>query len=431
IGCIRPYMFAKYLTKFGHKVTVIRKGNINGKPDDFYNSRIEGLEVISYLGENCEAEMFEKGKLKINNLKQSKTNKILDYINNNSFLIKIKYFFSKPYSIIKTILECQKEYKLLKKTINRLFKDGRTFDIVFSTYSGMSNIYAGKYVKKLFNCKWIMDFRDPIVRPGVEGWLFSLFFKPVQNFAILKSDVCCSVSEDLSKCLSESIKNKKRVIALNNGYEPYTSIKNLKIENKLIICYTGIFYPGRTLAAATAVIKSISELIKKNMIDSSKIKIVHAGPHADLLKKVLGEYGLLNIFEDHGYVTRKEALNIQLNSDLFLLLSWNTKYEQGVLTGKFYEGIRANKPILASVFGDVPNSELYRLNEKYNYGFCYETCKYDEEFDKMSDYIYNLYNQKINRGFIDYNPSPTLSTDFYYETITRKLEKICLELTKL
>ena len=180
-----------------------------------------------------------------------------------------------------------------------------------------------------------------------------------------------------------------------------------------------VFYLVRT---------SLNELIKKNKIDKNRLKIVHAGPHAELFKKVLNKYDLEDIFDDHGYVSREEALKLQLDSDLFLLLSWNTKAEQGVLTGKFYEGIRANKPILSSVFGDVPYSELYRLNEKYNYGFCYECCRHNDQFERLYDYLLDLYTQKQKNGFIDYKPSHSLALDFCYENITKKLENLCYKL---
>ena len=39
-------------------------------------------------------------------------------------------------------------------------------------------------------------------------------------------------------------------------------------------------------------------------------------------------------------------INITPLTDIFLVLSWSTKKEYSILTGKFYEGIRAEKPIL-------------------------------------------------------------------------------------
>ena len=125
---------------------------------------------------------------------------------------------------------------------------------------------------------------------------------------------------------------------------------------------------------------------------------------------------------NHGYVSRAEAVRIQNLSDLFLVLSWNAKREKGVLTGKFYEGIRAKKPILAMLTGKVSNSELYRINEKYHYGFCYESCREKEQFDQFCDYLEMIYQQKMQSGMVDYAPNPNLETDFRYDVLSKKLE---------
>ena len=61
ISAVRPYMLTKYLVLHGHKVTVIRSGIINKTADNHYPA-IEGVRVISFLGENCPSERFERGE---------------------------------------------------------------------------------------------------------------------------------------------------------------------------------------------------------------------------------------------------------------------------------------------------------------------------------------------------------------------------------
>ena len=52
-------------------------------------------------------------------------------------------------------------------------------------------------------------------------------------------------------------------------------------------------------------------------------------------------YGLEKLMPNYGYISREESAKIQTASDIFRVLSWNTKAKKGILTGKFYEGIRA------------------------------------------------------------------------------------------
>jgi hypothetical protein len=98
-----------------------------------------------------------------------------------------------------------------------------------------------------------------------------------------------------------------------------------------------------------------------------------------------------------------------------------------VLTGKFYEGIRAKKPILSIISGNVPYSELSQLQDKYQYGFCYECCREKEQFQQLCDYLEALYNEKMTTGKISYTPDPALETDFRYDTLAKKLEALCLQ----
>ena len=157
------------------------------------------------------------------------------------------------------------------------------------------------------------------------------------------------------------------------------------------------------------------------------VRLHYAGRNFDYLLQQADKFGMAGILKNHGHVTRSEAAQIQASADIFTVLSWNTTTSKGVLTGKFYEGIRAGKPILAMVAGNVPNSELDLINEKYGYGFCYENCREKEQFQALCDYLEGLYREKMSAGSISYTPDPALETDFRYDTLSKKLEKLCFD----
>ena len=161
-----------------------------------------------------------------------------------------------------------------------------------------------------------------------------------------------------------------------------------------------------------------------------KIRIHYAGRDYAYLLQQAEKYGITEILVDHGYVGRAEAAKMQAQSDVYGVLSWNTKAEKGVLTGKLYEGIRAKKPILSLVAGNVPYSELNLINEKYHSGFCYENCRENEQFRALCDYLEGLYREKISTGTISYTPDAALETDFRYDTLSKKLEALCLDVIR-
>ena len=98
------------------------------------------------------------------------------------------------------------------------------------------------------------------------------------------------------------------------------------------------------------------------------------------------------------------------------------------MTGKFYEGIRAQKPILAIVEGEIPCSELWRLNETYHYGYCYEESMQEERRIMFRQYLLDLYTEKMNNGSIDYAPNDALIQTFRYDFLSKKLENIMKDL---
>ena len=303
---------------------------------------------------------------------------------------------------------------------------GEHFDVVFSTYGDIENIWGGEYAAKLFGAVWVQDFRDPM-EPHAPNKIGLLFLKRIQKNAVRNCDLCTAVSEDLAKHLSVQA-GGKTVHTIYNGYDPLADTLQPSAtpeKDVLSICYTGSIYASKQ--DFSPVLQALQCLKTQNKIALSRVRLHYAGNDFPYLYDAAKKAGVEEVLIDHGYLSRAEATKIQQTSDLYTVLSWNTKTSKGVLTGKFYEGIRAKKPILSIINGDVPQSELSVINEKYHYGFCYEKCREDQPIQALCDYIEGLYREKMSTGSISYAPDPNLITDFRYDTLSKKLETLCLE----
>lgn len=424
IAAVRPSMFAKYLSSFGHNVTILRSGEVSKMVSKLDEDR--PYRVISYLGYNCDAERYERGEIiPKRNAVTSKTSKKQKSIHKK--LYDIKHSIEEPISIFKDIRKAKSNFFLQKGALEKIKHDH--FDIVFSTYSPLEDVYAGEYAAKLFNCKWIMDFRDLLVQTTTRSWLRNQVFGFIQKRAVKNASLCTAISEGLATNLKKCVQNSN-VVTLYNGYEPSKSDASCSESNRVLsICYTGNVYSRRG-EALQELLRAFQFLSKNNLIDQRNLKIKYAGDQSDKLRQMLAGYGLDIEIEDNGFLSPKETDALQQNSDIFLVLSWNTKQDQGILTGKFFEGIRAKKPMLAMVVGDTPYCELWQLNEKYHYGFCYEKVVGEESFKQLCDFLIRLYNEKTNTGKINYIQSKTFEEDFRYENLSRQLESICLNLIK-
>lgn len=418
IAAVRPSMLAKYLSSFGHKVTVLRSGKVVNTSSKL--EEIRPYRVISYLGSDCEAEKVERGEISCKGHSISRSTIVLQ----SSFqkrLSDLYYNLREPLTVYQDVKKAKKNFVLQKKILDGLKHEH--FDVVFSTYSPLEDVYAGEYASKLFNCKWVMDFRDLLVQYTTRSWIRNQVFYRIQVHALKSADICTAVSEGLANSLKKCVKTAN-VVTLYNGYEPTKEDKTVEESNSLFtFCYTGTVYSRRG-EALHVFLKAIHELVQRGVVDLNKMKFRYAGIQGDKLKQMFAEYGLETILKDYGYLASSETDKIQRSSDLFLVLSWNTKSDQGILTGKFYEGIRAKKPMLAMVVGDTPNSELALLNQEYRYGFCYEDVKGDDEFENLCGYLTAIYNEKTSKGTIEYSQLASFEEAFRYDAITKQLESI-------
>ena len=429
VAAVRPYMFAKYLTKFGHEVTVLRSGLLYSKPDGSYPVEKRTFRVISTHGPDSPSERYERGDWKES---PAHSHPVRHYLKRRVF--KILPFLSSLYdtfkrnrSAVRHMRMAYARYCFHKKTLDTMKEE--QYDIIFSTYGELENVFAGQYAAKLFRAKLIMDFRDPIVQPYQNSALWNLSLRSVQKRAVEQADICTVVSYGYAEALRyPSVQTP--LIVLHNGFEEADSGRIVAQPDPscLRICYTGYLYAlqmdaFRTLAGAMRTLTV--ELGRKHS------KFLYAGPHSQRVRETFDDAGIAEVLEDHGYVSREEAQAIQEKSDIFLVMAWKTRKADGILPGKFYEGIRARKPILAVVAGDRSGHDLYMMNEQYHYGFCCELARQGDHHRELKEYLEGEYQKKFaNGGNTRVEVNPTLVDAFRYDHLSRKLEDICKNLTQ-
>lgn len=419
VAAVRPYMFAKYLTQRGHKVTVLRSGEFYNSASDFFDMSIP-VRVISYLGPDSPAERYARGE-----------QKEVPVVEGESRLGFLPDVIRKPISWVYNTCMNPVRFRNGQKAIAEKVEKqkaaldamaGEHFDVVFSTFGQQENIAAAQYAKKLFGCKLIQDFRDPLARRPFYTWSQYRYLKRIQDAAIKNADGMTTVSEGFRRELMEGLGESTPNITLYNGYEPTAKeqCEDRPEPGMFTFCYTGILYE---FSDFTPLLQALKQLAEKGSIDISKIKLNYAGTDFIRLQEIARNMGMEDILVNHGYVSRADALRLQSISDIFLVLSWNRHDSQGVLPGKFYEAIRARKTVLSLVSGNVAGSELNLLNDKFGYGFCYEEASADVLLPGLCDFLEKAYREKMETGAVHYTPDPELEATFRYDNLARKLEE--------
>lgn len=414
IAAVRPYMFAKYLSAMGNDVTVLCSGLVDKISDDA-DYDFDGFRIITVT--------HGRSLLSSDPLSAAPGKKHLSFLPPllRTPLKKGYNTLKSQYVDIKRITAAKGLFERQKQIIDRMVDN---FDVVFSTFGDIENVFAGEYAAKKFAAKWIMDLRDPIVayhlsyRP-----IWNTYADRIQKHALKNADVVTTVSHSLSAMMRSEVPHA-RIVTLTNGFDPkLCDVPTVSADKDVFrICYTGQLYQQREEALGHLLLV-IKQLISNGRIERNKIRFAYAGSDSAAFMRVFENAGLADIVQDYGYLTKTEVLSLQMMCDVFLVLSWNTNRSRGMLTGKFYEGIALHRPILSVIAGERPYSELYLLNKKYGYGYCMECCRKQTAAD-CCKWLTKMYRDKLSKGMCSFKAPHALIESFRYDTLSAKLQKL-------
>ncbi len=401
IGAVRPTKISKYLTKLGYEVDVVAENPVHDKENNelFHNI---------YAWNDCNT-FSEKSATISNNTTPKK----------HSCIYKKIY---KLLTLLRNIAKAKIKVNKLKLLLNGELGNNK-YDAVISSFGPLSSLLCGLYYKKTHpETKWICDFRDPVVVDIVPK-IYHPYYRYLQNKACKNADVITTVSKGyFERICGDKYKNKAFMIP--NGYDREDEItfeKQHKNE-KMTFAYAGTLYAGmRDISPLFAAIRSLAD---DNKIDIQNICVNYAGNDFACLKEQARKYDLESILQNNGQMSRTDCLKFQYSSDILLLATWNDKNEIGVFPGKFLEYMLINKPIVALVSGDVPNSEVKAVMNEGNFGVVYEQATHLSDFENLKYYIKKSYDCFFENGKVDFIPNKKVVERYDYWNISKEMERL-------
>ena len=234
------------------------------------------------------------------------------------------------------------------------------FDVIIST-SPTSYLIA-KELKKKFGLPWLADLRDLWTQNHY--YSYGSFRKIIEKRLELKTFSSASALTTVSQPLAEKLKELhigKNISTITNGFDPDEKANGIPLSDKFCITYTGFLYKGRRDPAP--LFNALQQLIIEKVIDPIDIVIDFYGYDEGWLKRDIEMYGIQHVVNVHGLILREEAIKKQRESHLLLLLTWNNPNEKGVYTGKIFDYLAAQRPILSiGISGGVVAELLERTN---------------------------------------------------------------------
>ncbi len=208
---------------------------------------------------------------------------------------------------------------------------------------------------------WIADFQDvPVDYSRPHGYFPKLQWK-IYRLMFKKCDVPITISEGLSEQLSAGIGVQFHVI--RDGVVQRSFVK--KEASKFQFCYTGSVYQG--MQSPEMLLRAIRQLLEEGVLQYEKIAFHYAGKDSALWQQWMREFDLLSVFTDHQFVSVETAQQLQNNAHINLLLTWRTGLAKGIVTGKIYDYLAAQNPIMLIVNG-LEDVEMEQFFEKMQCG---------------------------------------------------------------
>jgi glycosyltransferase involved in cell wall biosynthesis len=228
-------------------------------------------------------------------------------------------------------------------------------DVVLTTSPPSSVHLIGAAVKRAIGVRWVADLRDSIVaHPHRRAERLAVRTKErgeavVAGLVARNADAIVAVSEAIAE-ETRRVDPKGPVVTIANGSD-FDDFAGLPYERgeRFRITHTGSFFGKRDPRPfLTALADSGLDVAAR-----------FVGDFRSADREWAEELGLGDRLELHPYVPRRRSLELQRDSEALLLLIPEAGGRgKGVLSGKVFEYLAAERPILAAVPPDGAAAEL-------------------------------------------------------------------------
>ena len=292
-------------------------------------------------------------------LLEKKSNPILEkasvFIRGNFFIPDARKFWIRP--SVRFLLKYIKENEI---------------DTVISTGPPHSMHLIALKLKGKLNINWLADFRDP--------WSNIDFYKDLkltsksdrkhkrlENEVLTNADIVISVGNTLGKELK--MLGAKNVKVITNGFDHDDIPKNKpSLDEKFSIIHLGSMNKDRNHVVFWEV---LSELVQENPEFKEKLKIKLIGKVDHVVIDNIKNMGFYQYLQHDEYIEHDQVISELMKSNLLYLPINNTPNAKGIVTGKFFEYLASERPILtigqkdsdiAQILNDTKAGDIFDFN---------------------------------------------------------------------
>lgn len=389
-GVQRWLNFVKFLSAFGKQAVVYIPENPDYPmtDDSFVNEIPQDITIIKkpIIEPYQWASIFSRSKTKqiskgiISTKKQSWIERVMLWIRGNFFIPDARVFWIKP------------SVNFLKHYIAE-----QGIRTVITTGPPHSLHLIGLNLKQMnAQLNWVADFRDPWTTIGYHADL-----KLSKASREKHQNLETAVLQQADKIITTSFttkeefrqKTSKPIKVITNGYLNLTTAPQV-LSAKFSLAHIGSLLSGRN---PKVLWETLSQLCNENPEFAMDLELVLAGTVSEEVIGSIKDAGLEGVLQLKGYLSHDQAIALQQSSQVLLLIEIDAEKTKGIIPGKFFEYMAANRPILAMGPKDW---DVSRLIEETRTGRFFE---YSDQ-EQLKIYILECY-QHYKRNDLGVHPN--------------------------
>lgn len=427
-GVQRSLKYVKYLPMYEYKPLVCTVKNGHNFAYDYTLLDEIPNEAKVYRSNSGETlllrEIIEKTSAVLRKLKKSKknnedneSNTDIKKIGGSQDTIKDKIFRYLEYNYFIPDTKIR-WYKHAINDIKKRILVENDIDIIYSTSSPYTDHLIGLEIKKYTNKPWIADFRDP--------WVGNVFIAnnyskkrlkreaQMERAVIEKADKIIMVTDTITENYKKSYPEyADKFITITNGFDSADKL-DIAIDNeKFIINYSGILTEGQS---PDTLIKALEKLCCEDEKFRKNLKVNFTGlviPQYEFMirNSKINENIIIN-----SYMTHEEVVKQMSKAAINFVILADRSESRGVFTGKIFDYILAERPVLGIMPSNGVASNLINNREL---GLSIE----HGEVDKVYEFIKLIYNKWLSNEEVRV-ASIERCQDFDRRYLTKQLSSI-------
>ena len=437
-GVQRSIKHVRYLPQFGYKPVVVTVKNGHNFAYDFnmlkeipkgikvYRSNSgEKLWLRKIIEKVSKCMSSVKKAINRSNVKSNNNNSKIQVNNVNKKSLKDKLFTWLEYNYYVPDTKIR-WYKHAVKDIKKRVLKEEDIDIIYSTSGPYTDHLIALQIKKKTQLPWVADFRDPWI--GYKAIIGRYNEKRIAKEAdmekevVTQADVVINVTEPITEMYKQRYPEfSSKFITITNGFDKndVEIIETNNVIDKFKMCYTGVMMSGES---PESLIKVLEEISEENQQFYEDLSLNITGFVEDIYKDMFLQSKLKDKIKINSYVEHSKAIKIMKEASINLIILPDEEESKKIYTGKIFDYIMANRPILGifpedGIAADLINNCNIGRAVNHNKG------------ELIKEYILEIY-EKFKKGESLDTDSQNKCAQFDRVNISKQLARVFDDVSK-